>query len=402
MQLKTKLTAGLIFLFLVILALGVLGIYSVHRLAADSEAVLRNNQNSVLYCSAMLESLDNAPVPALRTFDSALVLQEANITEPEEGYLTASLRMSFEELREDPGDSALYPTIRQLIYRISAVNEAPIRRKSRVAENTAHRAIQVMSVIVAVLTLVALIFVLNFPEAVSRPVEEQSEAKTQFIATISHELKTPLSSIKMAGSLLQDQRVGILNEEQQALVSQVAEDANRLLRITGELLHLTQAETGHIQLQIAFVAPSVIVGVATRAVTFLARQKNVQIVTDIQEEDRKVYADAEKASWVLINYLTNAIRYSREDGMVTVTVHPASDGAISFVVRDQGPGIEARYLPKLFDKYFRVPGNRDESGSGLGLAISKEFIEAQGGSVGVWSEPGYGSAFSFELPAART
>jgi signal transduction histidine kinase len=398
MQLKTKLTAGFIFLFLVILAVGVMGIYSIYRLAADSEGVLRNNQNSVLYCGSMLESLD---ARALDTFDSALVLQEHNITEPGEGALTATLRTAFESLRRDPGDSARYAGIRSLLYRISDINQEPILRKSTIARIRAHHAIQWMSITVAVLTLVTFIFVLNFPGAVSRPVQEQSEAKTNFIATISHELKTPLSSIKMAGRLLQDERVGTLNEEQQELVSQVSEDANRLLAITGELLHLTQAETGHIQLQIASVAPAAILDVAIRAVVFQARQKNIQLITDVQDEDLRIYADAEKSSWVLINYLTNAIRYSRLDGLVTVTVTGLPGGAVSFVVRDQGPGIEARYLPKLFDKYFRVPGKGDDTGSGLGLAISKEFIEAQGGSVGVWSEPGFGSAFSFELPGAK-
>ncbi|TDW96455.1 sensor histidine kinase [Dinghuibacter silviterrae] len=401
MQLKTKLTAGLIFLFLVILALGAVGIYSVHRLAADSEAVLRDNQNSVLYCGTMLESLDTRD-SGFAAFERALVLQEHNVTEPGEGALTSALRAAFDSLKQHPADSTLYPRVRQLLYGISEVNERPIQRKSQVATNTAHRAILWMSLIVAALTLVALLFILNFPEAVSRPIQEQNEAKTNFIATISHELKTPLSSIKMAGRLLEDERVGALNAEQKELVGQVTDDANRLLRITGELLHLTQAETGRIQLQINLVAPSLIVETATRAVSFQAHQKSIQIVTDVQDEDYLVYADAEKSSWVLINYLTNAIRYSREDGLVTVTVQAHDQGTVGFVVRDQGPGIDAKYLPKLFDRYFRVPGNRDQTGSGLGLAISKEFIEAQGGTVGVWSEPGYGSAFSFELPGAKT
>lgn len=389
MQLKTKLTWGLIFLFVFILALGVVGIYSIHRLAADSAAVLRDNQNSVLYCGAMLQSLDGQD---WRGFDTALVKQEHNVTEPGEAQATHDLRHAFDSLRTGAANT---PRIRALIYRISTINEAPIQRKSAIAGGTAHRAITGMTVLVVVLTLIALGFVLNFPGAVSRPVQEKDEAKTQFIATISHELKTPISSIKMAGRLLQDERVGNLNKEQEELVGQVAEDADRLLRITGELLHLTQAETGHMQLQIAPADPQAIVGAAVKAVAFQARQKYIQIITDVPE-GVQVTADADKASWVLINYLTNAIRHSPENGVVTVTVQPGS--AVSFVVRDQGPGIEARYLPRLFDKYFRIPGNREDNGSGLGLAISKEFIEAQGGTVAVWSQPGYGSAFSFELP----
>lgn len=390
MQLKTKLTWGLIFLFVFILALGVVGIYSIHRLAADSAAVLRDNQNSVLYCGAMLQHLDDADWPS---FDSALVQEEHNITEPGEGEATRSLRHAFDSLRTGAANA---PRIRELIYRISAINEAPIQRKSAVAGRTAHRAISGMTILVVVLTLIALGFVLNFPGAVSRPVREKDEAKTQFIATISHELKTPISSIKMAGRLLRDERVGNLNKEQEELVGQVSEDADRLLRITGELLHLTQAETGHMQLQIAPAGPQAIVDAAVKAVAFQARQKYIQIITDVPD-GLQVTADADKASWVLINYLTNAIRHSRESGMVTVTVRKDS-GKVTFEVRDQGPGIEARYLPRLFDKYFRIPGNRDDNGSGLGLAISKEFIEAQGGTVGVWSQLGFGSVFTFELP----
>lgn len=395
MQLKTKLTWGLIFLFLFILALGVVGIYSIHRLAADSAAVLTDNQNSVLYCGAMLQSLDGQDWPG---FDSVLQKQEHNITEPGEAEATHALRRVFDSLHAggiNATNAANEPRLRALLYRISVLNEAPIQRKNAIAEKTAHRAITGMTILVAVLTLVALVFVLNFPGAVSRPVQEQNEAKTQFIATISHELKTPISSIKMAGRLLQDQRVGNLNKEQEELVGQVTGDADRLLRITSELLQLTQAETGRMQLHIAAADPQVIVDTAVKAVIFQARQKNIQIITDVPE-GLTVTADADKASWVLINYLTNAIRHSSENGIVTVTVRPGT--TVSFVVRDQGPGIEARYLPRLFDKYFRIPGARDDSGSGLGLAISKEFIEAQGGAVSVWSQPGYGSAFTFDLP----
>jgi signal transduction histidine kinase len=393
MRLKTKLATGLLFLFLVIVVLGSLGIYSIHRLSQDSEAVLRNNQNSVLYCGAMLESLENG---RLDGFAQALSLQEANITEPGEGPLTESLRASFEALKRGGTDTT---RLRQTLYRISHLNQDAIHRKSLVEQGTARHAIQGLSLVATVLTLAAFVFLLGFPGAISRPVQEQSEAKSHFIATISHELKTPLSSIKMGARLLQDERVGGLNEEQHALTLQITEDADRLLRITGELLDLTQAETGHIQVQRAVVSAAHIVEVAAKAVSFQARQKNIQLVLDVHEGLR-VNADVEKSSWVLINYLTNAIRYSREEGMVTVTAHQGPGSFVTFTVRDQGPGIESRYLPRVFDKYFRVPGTGDEAGSGLGLAISKEFIEAQSGSVGVWSQPGFGSAFSFELPRA--
>ncbi len=227
------------------------------------------------------------------------------------------------------------------------------------------------------------------------PFHELNEAKTNFIATVSHELKTPISSIKMSLQLLEKQDTGIINAEQKQLIDSIKEDSGRLLKITGELLNLSQVETGNIQLTIQQSDPYSILNYALEAVKVVAEQKRVVLKITADEHLPCVKADPEKTAWVLINLLTNAIRYSPEDKEVEIEVKK-KEQHILFAVKDAGKGIEARYMDKIFTRYFQVPGS-SRSGTGLGLSISKEFIEAQGGSIGLESEVGTGSRFYFEL-----
>ena len=227
------------------------------------------------------------------------------------------------------------------------------------------------------------------------PFHELNEAKTNFIATVSHELKTPISSIKMSLQLLRNGNTGLLNEEQALLIDSIKDDSNRLLKITGELLNMSQVETGNIQLNIQSCLPNDILQYATKAVKVQADQKQVTIRTEAHADLPNVKADKEKTAWVLINFLTNAIRYSSEKGEITIEIFK-KDNQVCFSVKDNGKGIESKYISKIFDRYFQVPGT-NTSGTGLGLAISKEFIEAQGGTIQVESKYGVGSTFSFNL-----
>jgi PAS domain S-box-containing protein len=226
------------------------------------------------------------------------------------------------------------------------------------------------------------------------PFHELNEAKTNFIATVSHELKTPISSIKMSAKLLTDERTGNLNTEQAELIASIREDADRLLKITGELLNMAQVETGNIQLKLQTTNPSEIIDEAILAVKFQAQQKNIDIKINIADHLPVIHVDAEKTTWVLINFLTNAIKYSTDSSVINVDVYTENDQT-KFTVKDVGKGIAEKYLPKIFDRYFKVPGTNEQGGTGLGLAISKEFIEAQGGHIWVNSFIGGGSTFGF-------
>jgi len=225
--------------------------------------------------------------------------------------------------------------------------------------------------------------------------KELDFAKTNFIATVSHELKTPIASIKLSLQLLQNTKTGDMNDDQKQLVESIKDDSQRLLKITGELLNLSQLETGNIQLNIEKSNPYAIVNYATEAVKVQADQKQIKLIIDADENLQDVKADSEKTGWVLINYLSNAITYSSEKSTIIIKLKEEKDQII-FQVIDTGKGIDARYKDKVFDKYFQIPGSQ-KSGTGLGLAISKEFIEAQNGTIGVESNLGLGSTFWFSL-----
>ncbi|MFQ6603870.1 ATP-binding protein [Flavobacterium sp. C3NV] len=225
--------------------------------------------------------------------------------------------------------------------------------------------------------------------------KELDFAKTNFIATVSHELKTPIASIKLSLQLLQNNKTGDMNDDQKQLVESIKDDSQRLLKITGELLNLSQLETGNIQLNIEKSNPYAIVNYAVEAVKVQADQKQIKLVIDADENLQNVKADSEKTGWVLINYLSNAITYSSERSTIVIKLKEEND-QIVFQVIDTGKGIDARYKDKVFDKYFQIPGSQ-KSGTGLGLAISKEFIEAQNGVIGVESNLGLGSTFWFSL-----
>jgi PAS domain S-box-containing protein len=225
--------------------------------------------------------------------------------------------------------------------------------------------------------------------------KELDFAKTNFIATVSHELKTPISSIKLSLQLLEKAETGTINDNQKQLIESIKDDSQRLLKITGELLELSQLETGNIKLNIEKSNPYEIINYAIEAVKVQAEQNQIELVVETEQNLPAIKADSEKTAWVLINFLTNAIAYSSENSKVIVQLKNENNQVV-FQVIDIGKGIDNRYKTKVFDKYFQIPGSH-KSGTGLGLAISKEFIEAQSGIIGVESELGLGSTFYFKL-----
>ncbi|QEC66329.1 cell wall metabolism sensor histidine kinase WalK [Panacibacter ginsenosidivorans] len=231
------------------------------------------------------------------------------------------------------------------------------------------------------------------------PFKELDFAKTNFIATVSHELKTPIASIKMSLQLLDNETTGNLNNEQHELLDSIKDDTNRLLKITGELLNMTQVESGNIQLALLPSDAKEMMMYAVNANRMAAENKHIKFDLTYAENLPQVIADSDKTTWVLNNLLSNAIRHSRENETIYLRIN-LQNRKILFTVKDTGHGIAQEYKQKIFDRYFRVPGSQKE-GTGLGLAISKEFIEAQGGTITVESEIGVGSTFTVTLNAAQ-
>ena len=227
--------------------------------------------------------------------------------------------------------------------------------------------------------------------------KELDSAKTNFISTVSHEMKTPISSILMSLQLLGDTRLGQLNDEQKQLVGSIKDSSDRLLNITGELLNMTQVESGKLKLMPKVVKPVELIDYAVHATQILAERFHCFVEIDYPEKISKLFVDNEKIAWVITNLLSNAIHQSPEKSRIIIGA-VQREKAVEIYVRDFGRGIDPRYHKSIFERYFRVPGTKVQ-GSGLGLAISKEFVEAHGGTISVESEIGKGSRFSILLPA---
>lgn len=225
--------------------------------------------------------------------------------------------------------------------------------------------------------------------------KELDVAKTDFIATVSHELKTPLASSDFSIKLLEDGRIG--SEERKELIQQLKSDNQRMLRILSELLNMSQVEAGKILLDIQSVNPYPIIQNSIKAVSTPAKENEINIEIELEKDLPNIKADADKISWVLNNFLTNAIRYAPAKSKIAILCKKTDD-QLSFSVTDKGQGIDEPYLVRIFERYFQVPGRSDKKGSGIGLAICKEFIDAMGGHIWVRSKFGEGSTFGFDIP----
>jgi two-component system, NtrC family, sensor histidine kinase KinB len=230
--------------------------------------------------------------------------------------------------------------------------------------------------------------------------QQRDAAKTNLIATVSHELKTPLSSINLSIKLLEDARIGAINEEQKGLINSIRQQSIRLSKVVNELLDFSQAETGNIKLKITGVRPEDVVDLAVIALMMLLSEKKIQLETELIEPLPFIKADLEKTVWVLVNIINNAIRYSPVGGTITLQVLEEVH-FIKFIIKDQGPGIPEEDCGKIFEKFVQV-GNKTSKGSGLGLAIAKEFVLAQGGKIWVESIIGKGSTFLFTIPKLKS
>jgi PAS domain S-box-containing protein len=224
------------------------------------------------------------------------------------------------------------------------------------------------------------------------------EAKSGFVTTVSHELRTPLSALNMSLRLLQDERIGPVNTEQARILDAMKQEIRRLLRIVSELLELSRAEVGAELMHMLPVAPENIVDAAVTPTMLQADQKHIHLEIDLPDNLPSVKADESKVAWVLINLLSNAIRFTPSGGNVTLKI-AQSGSIVEFSVRDSGVGIEPQNLSRIFDKFFQASTKQADhhTGVGLGLAISKEIIEAHGGKIWAESEYGKGSTFRFYL-----
>lgn len=227
------------------------------------------------------------------------------------------------------------------------------------------------------------------------------QSKSNLLSVVSHELKSPLTSIRMATHLLQEEKAGPLTPRQRDLVAAAGEDSERLHTILESLLDMSRIESGRALIDLEAVAPSRLLREASAEVTSRYRDAKVALRAEADPSCGDVLADVARIRHVFTNLLENALRFSKPGG--EVSIRASADGAFaSFAVSDAGPGIAAEHLARVFDRFYRVPDQSSQSGAGLGLAIVKEIVEAHGGSVSVESQAGRGTTFRVRLRLAPT
>ena len=223
------------------------------------------------------------------------------------------------------------------------------------------------------------------------------DAKTNLVGTVSHELKTPLTGLRMAVYLLLERTLGPLEPAQREMLESARDDADRLLRILDSLLDLTRLEAGASALERARVGVGELLrGIADEARSFVTAAGQRLVVRE-EPGLGQVSVDASRLRHVFINLLSNASKYSPAGSAITLGASRAPLGFIRFSVRDEGAGMPPEALPRVFDRFYRVPG-QSKPGAGIGLAIAREIVVAHGGSIACSSESGSGTEFHFLIP----
>jgi two-component system, NtrC family, sensor histidine kinase KinB len=230
---------------------------------------------------------------------------------------------------------------------------------------------------------------------------EQEEIKRGIISTVSHQLKTPLTSVRMAVHLLLEEKVGSLTPQQTELLVAAREDSDRLHGIINDLLDISRIESGRMGMDLRNVSPHTLVLEAVEPFQMDFKDRGVGLKAEIATDLPEVRADVIRMKHVFANLLSNALRYTPPGGKVTVLAE-ADEEWVRFSVSDTGKGISSQYLPRIFEQFFRVPEQGKETGVGLGLAIVKEIVEAHGGAIRVESHEGKGSTFTFTLHRVET
>jgi two-component system, NtrC family, sensor histidine kinase KinB len=224
------------------------------------------------------------------------------------------------------------------------------------------------------------------------------EVKTNLVSTVSHELKTPLTSIRMGLHLLLEEKIGSLNAKQLELLLAAREDSERLLRMINDLLDLARLESGQTRQRLEVLSPRVLVDEVLPNLRSLVEAHDSRLVADIAPDLPEVTVDPRQIGHVFSNFVSNAARFSKPGDDVILSVKPVGK-TVRFSVLDHGPGIPKEFQPRVFERFFRIPGTEGSKGVGLGLAIAKEIVVSHGGNIGLRSTPGEGSEFYFDLPA---
>src|SRR5947207_509621 len=237
-----------------------------------------------------------------------------------------------------------------------------------------------------------------------RRVQEVNRLKSEFLANMSHELRTPLNAIIGFTELIYDEEVGPISEEQKEYLGDTLSSSRHLLQLITDVLDLAKIEAGKMTFLPEPVDLEELAGEVRNILRPLTAAKRLHIEMEIDARLGRVTVDPAKLKQVLYNYLSNAIKFTPEEGQVTIRLRGEGEDAFRLEVEDTGIGIEPENLGRLFVEFQQLDAGltKQYQGTGLGLALTRRIVEAQGGKVGVHSTPGQGSTFFATLPRIAT
>jgi len=235
----------------------------------------------------------------------------------------------------------------------------------------------------------------------SRQLEAASRHKSEFLANMSHELRTPLNAVIGFSEVLAEGMFGELNAKQAEYVRDIMESGRHLLSLINDILDLSKVEAGRMELELAEFDLASVVDGALLLMRERANRKGIELAReDVDASIPNVRADERKVKQVLLNLLSNALKFTPDGGRVAVRI-AARDGMVAVAVSDTGVGIAKQDQQAVFEEFRQVgSAAKRVEGTGLGLALVRKFVELHGGCIGVESEPGAGSTFTFTIPAA--
>jgi PAS domain S-box-containing protein len=237
-------------------------------------------------------------------------------------------------------------------------------------------------------------------EKAKKEAEEANRQKTRVLAFVSHDLKNPLSALGRFAAVLEQEAEGHLSEKQLTIVGYIIDGVRQMRALVTDILDKARLEQGQLSVALEVIALRAFLDALNPMITMMSEEKNVHVIVDIQPELKEMEADPRFLRQILLNLLSNATKYNKDDGQVILKMHLSDDEQFIVIkVIDTGCGIPSEKIPKLFTDYFRTGQTEQVEGTGLGLAFIKRLVEMQGGSLSVESELGVGSTFTVTLPS---
>jgi signal transduction histidine kinase len=235
-----------------------------------------------------------------------------------------------------------------------------------------------------------------------RQAQAASRMKSMFLANMSHELRTPLTAVIGFSELLVDGKVGTLTGEQLDFTQEILSNGKHLLGLINDILDLARVESGTMPVRPERICLPDLIRESIAGLRLSATERQVALTTEVQMSAIEVFLDPQKLKQVILNYVSNALKFTPVGGRITVRAHLGKDSMLRLEVEDSGIGIAKEDLRLLFQDFQQLDGGLSKrvQGTGLGLALTKRLVEAQGGKVGVVSVPGKGSTFFADLPGS--